>query len=177
MLALLDSDTGAGAEIVKLLPGEPAVLREAVNGEHHVAVSRDIGVAVVNKTLHDVDDAVDVPGGVRLDVRAEHAEGVKVAVHLLFHACCKRAYRLMVLGGALYDLVIDVGNISDVGYLVAKVAEVADNHVKADEGPPVPDMAVVVDGDAADVHSDFPGLHGFELFLFPCKCIVDSEHD
>ena len=177
MLALLDSDTRAGAEVVKLLPGEPAVLGEAVNREHHVTVSRDIGIAVVKEPLHDVDDAVDVRCRMRLDVRAEHAERVKVAVHLLFHACGEGAYRLMVLRGALYDLVIDVGNVTDVGNLVAKVPEVADNHVEADEGPPMPDMAVVIDGDAADVHSDFSGLDGLELFLFPCKGIVDSEHD
>ena len=83
----------------------------------------------------------------------------------------------MVLGGALYDLVIDIGNIPDISYLVAQVPEVADNHVEADKGPSVPDVAVVIDGYAADVHSDFPGLDGLELFLFPCKGIVDSEHD
>ena len=89
VLALLNTDTGAGAEVIELLPGEPAVLREAVNREHHVAVSSNIGVAVLKEPLHDADDAVDVLGRVRLDVRAEHAEGVKVAVHLLFHARCK----------------------------------------------------------------------------------------
>lgn len=83
----------------------------------------------------------------------------------------------MVLRSALYDLVIDIGYVAYIGDLVPKVTEVADNHVEADKGPPVPDVAVVIDGDAADIHADFPGLDGLELFLFPCEGIVDSEHD
>jgi hypothetical protein len=48
-------------------------------------------------------------------VRRQHAQGEAVLVHGVDEALGQGGERLAVLGGALDDLVVDVGDVADVG--------------------------------------------------------------
>jgi hypothetical protein len=76
--------------------------------------------------------------------------------------------------GAVDDLVVDVRVVAHVGDLEAARLQVAVDHVEDHVGAGVPDVAVVVDGDAADVHADLTGGDGCELFLAAGQGIVDA---
>ncbi len=51
------------------------------------------------------------------------------------------------------DLVVDVGDVADIGDVVAAVAQPALHQVEGHQHAAVADVAVVVNGDAADIHA------------------------
>ena len=55
----------------------------------------------------------------------------------------------------LDDLIVNIGNILDISDIVAKISQIAPDHVKGDIGPAVADVGFIVRGNAANVHADF----------------------
>ena len=82
---------------------------------------------------------------------------------------------LAIRRGALDDLVVDVGVVSDVGDLVAAVAEVARDDVKGHEHARMADVREVVDGHAADVEPDLARGDGFKRPLGAGHGVVQRE--
>ena len=78
--------------------------------------------------------------------------------------------------GAADDLVVHVGKVADKGHIQSQGAQVAHQHVEDQGGTGMADVAVVIGGDAADIHVDFSGPDGDEFFLFAGKGIVEL-HD
>ena len=168
-------DPAGGLHLVGGAVGEPALAAHLSDVEVDAAVLGDVGVAVVDDPLdhgYDVADAlarlgVDVgavdpqPGGVLevlLDVPRRELQGL--------HA---------LLRGAGDDLVVHVGEVGDVGDLVAGVPQVPGDHVEYDHAPGVAHVDVVVDGHSADVHPDLSGLDGLELLQGVREGVVDPE--
>ena len=52
------------------------------------------------------------------------------------------------------DLVVDIGEVADEANFVAEVLEITVKGVEDNRGASVTDMAIVVNGNTADVHTD-----------------------
>ena len=83
---------------------------------------------------------------------------------------------LAVLGRAFDDLVVDVRDVADVGDTISAAAQIALHEVEDREHARVAQVDVVVDGDAADVHTNFAGNQRLERLLDPGQGVMDFEH-
>ena len=168
-------DPSGGLHLLGGAVGEPALAAHLGDVEVDAAVLGGVGVAVVDDPLHHGYDVADALAGLGVDVGAVDAQPGGVLEVLLdvpggelqgLHALLRRAGD---------DLVVHVGEVGDVGDLVAGVPEVPGDHVEYDHAPCVPHVDVVVDGDAADVHPDLSGLDGLELLRGGREGVVDPE--
>ena len=62
------------------------------------------------------------------------------------------------------NLVIDIGDISDVFYFKSSETQVAYNHIEADKGSGMADMAQIIDCHAAYIHAD-PAWNDWNKFF------------
>ena len=130
-------------------------------------------MAPVDQRRYHRDDLRDMPGGPGFKVGRQHAEGRGVPVHFLDEAFGQRGDRFIILPGAGDDLVVNVGDISDIKHLQPPAFEITADHVEHDHDPRVADMAEIIDRHAADVHLDLAGDDGFERFLLPAQAVIN----
>jgi hypothetical protein len=71
--------------------------------------------------------------------------------------------------------VTNIGDILYVAHIIAKVAQVADHHIKGNVAFGVAEVGVAVDGRPAHVNSDKAFGDGFKLFFLAAKCIVNMK--
>jgi hypothetical protein len=83
-----------------------------------------------------------------------------------------------VVMGTLDDLVVDVGDIADIGDLVGAVDALqgAVDHIEHHQDPGMAQMAVVVDGHAADIHAHVVGVDGAEGLFLLAQAVIDLQH-
>ena len=167
LFAFVDVDARPGEQLVDALLGEFAVLIEACDVEVDVAVDL-VGMPLFNKRLNDLYDRRDLVRGARVDRRAADAEGVGVLVVFGDEAFSEFCDRDAVLVGALYHLIVDVGEVLNVLYLVAEAFKITPEDVEHHEGSRVPYMEEIVDRRSADVETD-PALFERDKFFF-CSC-------
>ncbi len=167
----------AAAHLLHVATGEEAVLRIAADAEVDVAV-HGVGVATLDESLDEGDDLRDVLGDQRVDRGRLDVQlpGVLVVQGDVPLRHLPEVHPL--LAGAVDDLVVHVGEVLDVGHLVAQVLQVAADHVARHEGEHVPHVGLVLDGHAADVHAHLAGAQGLELAEGAGHAVVDAEgHD
>src|SRR5262249_460831 len=173
-LALVDLDTGPGEQLVEVLPGQTTVGRKSRDLEIDVTVD-DVGDAGADELLDEPDHLADVVGRLRLDVAAQDADGIHVAVGLGDVAFRDVAGAHAFGVGALDDSVVDVGEVLDERHAIPLVGEVPANDVEDDGAPRVPDVAEVVHRDPAHVHPHL-ARHGWnEILLLAREGVVDAE--
>ena len=85
--------------------------------------------------------------------------------------------RFTVLIGAIDDLVINIGNIADIGDLIAERFQITIDHIKHHHHSGVPQMTEVVNRHATDIHPDLSRLQRDKLLLLMGKIIVDLQHN
>ena len=143
---------------------ELAVVLELQRAVVHVAVDL-VGVALVDERRDEVNDLLDVFGGLRVHGRLADAERVRVGEVLgdVFFRDLLAGDTLLV--GALDDLVVHVGEVLHERHLVAAVLQIAAQHVEHDDRARVADVDVVIHRRAAGVHAHFARLDRHELFL------------
>ena len=73
------------------------------------------------------------------------------------------------------DLVLDVGDVADIGHLVAQLQQPAVDHVERHHHARMAHVAQVVDGHAADVHAHLSRLDGLEDFDATAQRVVDAQ--
>lgn len=73
--------------------------------------------------------------------------------------------------GAPDNLVVHVREVAHEGHVKSLAAQEADEDIKDERGARMPDMAEVIDGDAADVHVNLSRADRDELFLASGRCI------
>ena len=168
-------DALTGAQIIKAAVGEFAVGGEAAHGVVNVAVIRGIGVTFGDEGLHEFNHAGNGSGGARLDIRTLATERRFVFVHGVNEARGEGVNRLAIFMGTGDDFVVDVGDVAHVFERVTARAQVAGDGVKDDHHPRVADVAVVIDGHAADVHADFAGRNRGEGFFLPGQAVVKLQ--
>ena len=87
--------------------------------------------------------------------------------------CAEMRDRFAVFDSALDDLVVDVGDVADVGHVVTGGLQPAVNHVENHHHAGVAEVAVVIDGHAADVHANLVRFDGGEYLFFAFQRVVD----
>ena len=163
-LDVVDVDARAGLQIFDRLVAELAVVLEFQRAVVHVAVDL-IGVALIDERCDEVDDLLNVFGGLRVHGRLADAE--RVGVGEVFGDVFFRDFlaRDALFVGALDDLVVHVGEILHERHLVAAVLEIAAQHIKHDDRARVADVDEVIHRRTAGVHAHLAGLDRHELFL------------
>jgi hypothetical protein len=74
------------------------------------------------------------------------------------------------------DFVINVGDVTHVGKVIAAGPQPTRDHVEHDHNPGVSEMTIVVDGHAADVHVHAAWRNGYKGLLFAGKGVVYLQH-
>ena len=173
LLGRIDLDPLAGAQIVERLAGQFSVAGKLAYRVIHVAIGCLVGQAVVFQLADDALHLRHILGGARLVVGAQDAQRVGILVHGGDEAVSQLLDRLAVLDGALDDLVVNVGDVADVGHVVTGGLQPAVNHVENHHHAGVAKVAVVIDGHAADVHANLVRFDGGEYLFFAFQRVVD----
>ena len=174
-LALVDLDARAGEELVEILPGEPAVGREATDLEIHVAVDR-VGVTGRHQPADELDHLGHVLRRLRVDVGGQDPERGHVGALGGDEALRELARGDALLARPLDDTVVDVGVVLDERDLVTLEGQVTANHIEDHRASRVADVRLIVHGHPAHVHADVRSGQRDELLLRPCHRVVDPDH-
>src|SRR3954452_4260972 len=105
-------------------------------------------------------------GRARLNRRPQRAERINIFVKLLFRLpgdfpyCLVQRQAGKIPGGAVVDLVVDVGDVADIGDVVGTVEmpQQAEQYVEYDDWARIADMSEVIDRRPADIHADVLGI-------------------
>ena len=76
----------------------------------------------------------------------------------------------------LDDLVIDIGEVLDEFNLISAELEISSDYIEHERAARMADVAIVVDGHAADIHTNGLRLERLKRLFFPCEAVVDREH-
>ena len=71
------------------------------------------------------------------------------------------------------DLVVDVGDIPNVGHVVSRPLEVSTDHIEDHRGTAVTEVRIRLDRRPTHVHSDLAGIAGLKLLELPSERVVD----
>ena len=121
--------------------------------------------------------AVDMLGGARLDAGAQGAERRHLLVVVGREAVGDDLDLDAFLGGLGVYLVVDVGEVADIGHMIRAVdmAQQAVERVKDHNGAGVAEMGAVIDRGAADIEADIGGIEGPELLFLARFRIVQAD--
>ena len=171
-LGFVHLDAGTGQQVLGVATTKFAIVGKPADPVVDIAIVGGIGVVVVHQDLHHGEDIVHVGSGAGFQIGPQHTKGILVPVHGVDHPVGERRIGFAIVVGAVENLVVDVGNVAHVGDIPAPGSQVAGDHVKRHQYPGVTDMAVVVNGDTADVHANLARLDGFEDFFLPSQGVV-----
>ncbi len=175
-LGLVDLDACADLQVLDPAPRKLAVADELADAVVDVAITRRIGVTLVDQGLDHREHAVDMLRSARLDVRAQYVEARLVLVHGGDHALHQRLERLAVFIGTPNDLVVDIGDVAHVSDLVAALTQPAGDHVEGHHHSCMADVAEVIDGHTAHIHAHLVAFQRLEGFLGLAQGVVDGKH-
>ena len=97
--------------------------------------------------------------GTRLVMRGQHTKRVGVFVGGLNHSLGKCADGFFVFNRSTNNLVVDVGDVTNIGDLVTKGLKPAAHHVKNNQHTRMANMAKVVHSKATDIQANMPRLN------------------
>ena len=167
----------ARKQFIQAAAGKFAVGRVGAHPEVDVARRRGVGRALGDQLGAKLLDLGDIFRGARFQVRAQHPQAVHVfmkGVDIgLGHFLPVAAF----LVGAVDDLVVHIRKIAHKGDFQAQMAQMADQCIEHQGGTGVADMAVVIGGDAADVHMHFARPDRNEFFFLTAQSIVNLHDD
>ncbi|RMW03599.1 hypothetical protein ALP03_05868 [Pseudomonas amygdali pv. tabaci] len=175
-LGLIHFDPRADAQVFYLLARQLAVALKLAHTVIHVAVTRSVGIALVDQGLDHRVHASDVIGGTRLHVRLEDIEARLVLVHGVDHARSQRVERLTVVTRTIDDLVVNIGDVAHISQLVTAEAQPASHQIERHHAAAMAQMAVVVHGHPADVHAHLVAIQRFEYFFALGERVVNRKH-
>src|SRR5690606_11014993 len=175
-LGLADLDAITGPELFGSGPRELAVTLQSGHPEVDVAVG-GVGETPVDQPGGEVDDLLDVLARLGLVVGREHAEAPVCVGKPGAHALCQRLGGLPRLGRGGAELVLDVGDVPDVGEVVPPRRQVAPDDVEGHGAPARTAVSRALGGAAAPAHPHLPRLPRLEVFEPPGQGVVDADHD
>ena len=175
LVVLVEVDAGAIGDVFEIFLGELAVFGVAGEAEVPAAVLGLIGDIFFGQLLDERDHLGDVVGGVgdlfgELDV-----EGFEVLEEGLLELGGVVGDGDACVAGVTDDLVVDVGDVHDVLDGDSLLKDEAAEDVDVEECAEVADVAVVVDGGAAAVHSQRGGAYGRERFNFSAEGVEEFD--
>jgi len=169
-----DLDAGAGDQLVMRAARQPAIVFHARHVEQHMAF-RFVGMAAGDQPLDQRDHLAHVLRGTRLDVGRQRPEAVHVALVGGGRTLGQRVDRLLVLGGAHHDLVVDIRDVADIGHARVAALQQPVQNVEHDDGARIADMDIVVDRGAADIEADMRRIERQERLFFARQRVVNNE--
>jgi hypothetical protein len=172
----IDFHALAGAQLVQRFPGELPVSGKSADRVVDVTACGRVREPPRLELRNHLQHAGHVLGRSRLEIRLLHAERRGILVHRLDEARGEALDRLLVLLGALDDLVLDIGDVANVGDLVTERPQPAPDHVERDQEPRMPQVTIIVYGHPAHVHAHPPRIDGNEFLLFPRQRVIDLQH-
>src|SRR3954470_14074921 len=175
LAVLVGLHTLADALPLRVEAREPAVRRPGRDPEEHRAVVGPVSVSPVEQRRDEVDDLVDVLRRARQDIGDGHPERRRVGEEHPEIAVCEHPDRFARRRGAADDLVVDVGDVHDPGDGVATPAKVADEKVREQERPEVPNVGRAVDRRPARVDADGVAAQRDERSGVPGQRVVKPE--
>ena len=175
-LGFLHIHPDADPQLVNMLAGQLAVVRELTDVVEHITVLSPVSIAVLEQAGDHGDNLLDVVGGSGFMVRRQHVQCAKIFVHGLDKARRQLLERLAVVPGAVDDLVVNVGYIAYIVHPVTAVAQVAHDHVEYQDHARMTDMTIIVNRDATHVHTHLARFDGLEFFLLSRERVVYSQH-
>jgi hypothetical protein len=69
----------------------------------------------------------------------------------------------------------DIGNVSDIAYFVVQVAEIAEQQIKCNGRPGMPQVWITLYGGDTNVKAYVGRLYGVELFFFSRKRVIKRQ--
>ena len=167
-------DACAGFHFLDGAAGEFPVALEAGDVEIDVA-GGFVRVSAVDERPDETNDLRDELGGAGEMIDVGDAELADVVHVVALDLSGEGVDGCALDAGAVDDLVVHVGDVDDHGHVVAAEREVALDGVEDDGSDAVTDVAVHVDGGAADVHADFGRTDGLEVLLGAGERAIDAE--
>jgi len=165
-----------GPQVVQGLAGEAAVAGELAHREIHVAVGGLVGQAVGFQLADEAQHLGHVLGGPGFVGGLLHAQGGGILIHGRDEAVGQLADGLAVFHGPTDDLVVDVGDVADVGHVQTAGPQPAIDGIEYHQHPGVAQVAEIVNRHAADIHFHLAGFNGDEFLLFPGDGVIDFQH-
>ena len=172
-LFLAGGHARARLKLVQAAARQLAVGRIAAHAEIDVARGGGVGLAVADERRADILHGLDIFGGAGLLVGADDAEGVHVFMEGVDIGFGDGLPVAAFLVGPADDLVVHVRKVAYERHFKAGRAQMAHQNVKDQRRTGVPDMAVVVGRDAADVESDMAGANGNKGLFFAGQGVVE----
>ena len=118
----------------------------------------------------------DVFRRLRLDIGTQYVQSIGIFVHGLDETRSQFADGLAVFSRAGDDFVVDVGDIAHISERITALAQPAGNHVEHNHHAGMTQVAIVVNGHTANVHTHVFGVDGGEGFFLAGKGVVDGGH-
>ncbi|RMS09536.1 hypothetical protein ALP71_05817 [Pseudomonas coronafaciens pv. garcae] len=175
-LGLVHFDTRTDAQVFDLFARQLAVTLKLANPVIHVAVTRSVGITLVDQGLDHGVHAGNMVGGTRFHVRLEDVEARLVLMHRIDHARRQGIERLTVITRTVDDLVVNVGDVAYIGQLITAETQPAGDQIERDHAAPVAQVAVVIHGHPADIHAYLVAIQRFENFFALGERVVDRKH-
>ena len=173
---LLDRlDAGAAQQRIERLAGQEAVTGNGGDVEVD-AVARLVGLPGLDEVADELDHLTDVGGGVWIVGRALDADAVHGVPPDDLAATGDLGGIPVLRATPLDDLVVDVGDVRDVGDLEAAPLQVATQHVEDEREPSVAQVRRSVDGGPADVHRHLARLTGLQGHDLALRGVEDLQH-
>ena len=114
-------------------------------------------------------------GCVGHDLRPLQPEGFHVLQESLREGCGEFLDRPSRCLGTSDDLVVDIGDVHDVGQIEALVDQIAAEQVLEGEGAKISDVDEVVYRGAAGIHAEFSALQRDHFLSFLGQSVVESQ--
>src|SRR5690554_6077 len=171
-----DGNPFSSPEVIERFAGQLPIARKLSNGIVHIAIIGLVGKSLVFKLGDNVEHLADMLGRPGLCVGGSHTKSELICMHGVDVEVRDLVHALTGLHSLADDLVIDVGNVAHVLDLIAGCTQPALDHVKAHQHPGMAQVTEIIDGHAADVHTDAPRLHRFERLFGARKSVINVQH-
>jgi hypothetical protein len=138
---------------------------------------RRIGVAAGDQALDDRDHFGDMFGRPRLDIGGQAAQRRHILLEDSVGLFGEFADGNPALGGAGVDLVVDVGDVADIGDMTRAIffAQQAIKHVEDDQRTGVADMGEIIDRRPADIEPHIARVERRKDFPIASQGIVKFQ--
>src|SRR5689334_16417424 len=174
-LAFVDIYARTGLKIFHLSLREASVRRILVDLEVHISID-GVCEPIIDQCFRHRDDVGHVFCSLRLFGWLSYPKLAHV-----FIIGFDIFVRNRVTGNALFvrtlnDLVVHIGEVLDEIDLVTVVFQIPAEHVEDECAASMADVAIIVDGHAADIHPDMLRLNRLERFLSAAERIEECQH-
>ena len=165
----------AGLQFARVEPREPAVRWELADREVHRSVVRLVRDALVHEALHEFDHLGDEVRRARIVLRTLDAQELAILVEHLDHGIRELADGLLLLGRALDDPVVDVGEVHHLLDAPSAQPQHAPQQVLEEERAEVAEVRRVVDRGTARIQPHGAAVRGRERLCLAREGVVEEE--